>query len=150
MKNTNSTLLVSDAVPCNYMRCILVSCPLGKSCLRNIAWRNLRSDSDAVVVVNPKLATSADGCPYFASCIPERYAVGFTRMQQQMFPAQYSEFMAVCRKRFGRNGYFLRRRGAVPMPPSEQQFVRKVLDRVGVSADIAFDEYEERINWHGE
>lgn len=145
-----NTQINAASVPFNYQRCITSSCPVASSCLRSIAWRELRGDADRLTVLNPSLATETSDCPYFVSNVPERYAVGFTGMQERMFPAQYERFMNICRSHFGRNGYFVRRRGEQPLPPSEQRLVREALDRVGAAPDLDFDGYEERVNWSGE
>lgn len=144
------TEITTDSVPFNYQRCTTSSCPLLSSCLRSIAWRELRGNAISFTVLNPSLTTEASGCPYFVNSVPERYAVGFTQMQAQMLPAQYERFMSICRSRFGRNGYFVRRRGELPISPSEQKFIRETLNAVGGPQNVDFDAYEERINWFGE
>jgi hypothetical protein len=67
-----------------------------------------------------------------------------------MYPDQYSKFMSICINRFGRNPYFMRRRGETALPPSEQQFIRSVLKDVGVTEDLDFDAYEMRFTWNGD
>lgn len=137
-------------IPYGYARCLDGACPLAGTCLRAIAWKMSDSSDEFVTIVNPALVTASAGCPYYRSSAPERYARGFTRMQKRMYPDQYAAFMRECIRRFGRNEYFKRRRGETPMPLAEQSFVRDVLRRVGVPADLEFDAYEERVNWKGE
>ncbi len=67
-----------------------------------------------------------------------------------MYPDQYREFMLVCVSHFGRNPYFMQRLGAMPIPPSEQAFIRSVLKQVGAPDDLDFDGFEERVNWNGD
>lgn len=49
---------------------------------------------------------------------------------------------------FGRNPYYDRRRGAIAMPPEEQNYVLQVLKDVGVTEQMKFDSYTEAINWY--
>lgn len=146
MQNTTTNRFLKE-VPFNYARCIIQSCPLADRCLRGILWRNHVEDKAVLPVVNPALVSQSADCGYYADSEPSLYATGFRGMQEHMLPRQYESFMRTCRARFGRNGYYLRRRGDLPMPPAEQQFVRSVLKQIGVSDDICFDGYEQRVNW---
>lgn len=138
------------SIPYGYEACLPCDCPRRDHCLRAWAWSHRDSSQRQYVVLNPDL-TSADGhCPFFCYDQPQRYALGFTNFQQRMYPGQYQQFMSACIDRFGRNPYFMRRRGEKPLPPSEQAFIRCVLKQVGAPSDLDFDGFEERINWNGD
>jgi hypothetical protein len=49
--------------------------------------------------------------------------------------------------KFGRNPYFVRRRGERLLPPSEQEIVLTVLKDIGIEKELKFDSYEECIDW---
>lgn len=53
----------------------------------------------------------------------------------------------ILRAKFGRNPYFLRRRGERLLPPEEQKFILDTLKQVGVTQEMKFDAYEEKIYW---
>ena len=131
-----------------YAACTSVTCPQANTCLRSWAWHHTDDEPWCVEVVNPRF-TSEDGhYPYYCSNEPQRYARGFAHFQKRMYPDQYREFMSACIARFGRNPYFMRRRGDTPLPPSEQAFIRSVLKQVGAPSDLDFDAYEDRLNWN--
>ena len=75
------------------------------------------------------------------------FARGFTNFQKRMYPQQYDKFMTTLILHFGRNLYFKRRRGAVLLPPEEQEVIRLMLEKVGADSKMDFDKYEEHINW---
>ena len=65
-----------------------------------------------------------------------------------MFPAQFQKFKAIVMGRFGRNPYYERRRGEVPLSPAEQAFVLGALRQAGITEEFTFDRYEEMISWY--
>ncbi len=143
--NNNAT-----AIPHNYEACLTNNCPQREHCLRAWVWDNRKSSVQRYVVLNPDLTTSDGHCSFYCDDQPQRYALGFTNFQRRLFPDQYKQFMSACITRFGRNPYFMRRRGDTPMSPSEQAFIRSVLKQIGAPEDIDFDGFEERINWYGD
>lgn len=143
--NNNAT-----AIPHNYEACLTNNCPQREHCLRAWVWDNRKSSVQRYVVLNPDLTTSDGHCPFYCNDQPQRYALGFTNFQRRLYLDQYKQFMSACIARFGRNPYFMRRRGDTPMSPSEQAFIRSVLKQIGAPEDIDFDGFEERINWYGD
>ena len=143
--NNNAT-----AIPHNYEACLTNNCPQREHCLRAWVWDNRKSSVQRYVVLNPDLTTSDGHCPFYCDDQPQRYALGFTNFQRRLYPDQYKQFMSACIARFGRNPYFMRRRGDTPISPSEQAFIRSVLKQIGAPEDIDFDGFEERINWYGD
>lgn len=143
--NNNAT-----AIPHNYEACLTNNCPQREHCLRAWVWDNRKSSVQRYVVLNPDLTTSDGHCPFYCNDQPQRYALGFTNFQRRLYPDQYKQFMSACIARFGRNPYFMRRRGDTPMSPSEQAFIRSVLKQIGAPEDIDFDGFEEQINWYGD
>ena len=140
----------APSIPHNYEACLTNNCPQREHCLRAWVWDNRKSSVQRYVVLNPDLTTSDGHCPFYCDDQPQRYALGFTNFQRRLYPDQYKQFMSACIARFGRNPYFMRRRGDTPMSPSEQAFIRSVLKQIGAPEDIDFDGFEERINWYGD
>lgn len=137
-------------VPAGFLHCVRRECPIAATCLRARLWATLSSDKEvtSVQVLNPALATATDACPFYRSSAPAVYAFGFQNMQRKMFPQQYDTFRNLLISRLGRTAYFEYRRGNRPLSPQGQQMIRDALKRAGVSADLDFDRYEERINWY--
>ena len=136
-------------MPSYFSACISSTCPKREHCLHAWAWQHRDPKSWLVDVINPDYTSEDGNCSYYCDDQPQRYARGFENFQKRMYPDQYKSFMYACIARFGRNPYFMRRRGETPLPPSEQAFIRQVLKRVGAPDDLEFDAYEDRINWDG-
>lgn len=136
------------SIPYGYEACLPCDCPQRNHCLRAWAWSHQTvacSDMSCSTPTSPNstvIALSIATIPH--SVMP----FGFTNFQQRMYLGQYQQFMSACIDRFGRNPYFMRRRGDTPLPPSEQAFIRSVLKQVGAPSDLDFDAFEERINWN--
>ncbi len=139
-------MFISD-IPYNYAMCMKKDCPQAAICLRSIAWSMVSTDEPFVRIVNPSLASSNTDCPFYRDSSPVRFAKGFVKMKDEMTTKQYSEFMYRLIGKFGRNPYFVRRRGERLLPPSEQEIVLKVLKDIGIEKELKFDSYEECIDW---
>lgn len=136
--------------PAEYMACTSTNCPQASTCLRAWAWNHTDDDPQVIRVVNPKYAAADGNCRYYCSNAPQRFARGFAHFQKRMFPDQYDKFCSACIQRFGRNPYFMRRRGDTLMSPSEQQFIRSLLKKIGAPEDLDFTAYELRWNWNND
>jgi len=105
------------------------------------------ADELVLHVFNPEAVKGGEDCRYFRELKLERYAVGFTQMQEEMKPRQYAVFSGHLQAHWGRNPYFDRRAGKRWLPPKEQEDVRKALRHAEMPEDMEFDRYEYRINW---
>ena len=97
-------------------------------------------------MVNPLRTESSEKCKFFRSDALATYAKGFIRMQQEMLPRQYQEFMIRLIGKFGRTGYFERRRGERLCTPKEIEIVRSVLQELGLP-QLEFDNYLQKHNF---
>jgi hypothetical protein len=134
--------------PAGYPVCVHSECPKAAECLHRIAFEELRTEMTYMRLLNPDHCSADDSCTNFRSNKPLRYARGFKQMQRHMYPDQYVRFMTILIMEFGRNPYYDRRRGVIPMPPEEQKLVLQVLKRVGVTEELKFDSYVDAINWY--
>lgn len=100
-------------------------------------------------IINPRKLPADDSgdCAFFRDATPVTYAFGFKKMQGRMFPAQYVAFKNILMARYGRNPFFERRKGAFPLSPKEQAWIKRAARRAGVEAEFEFDSYEERYHW---
>ena len=133
-------------VPDGYTLCAMDDCPLAGHCLRQMAMQVLTKRLWAVSIVNPRRTQPSYQCEYYRSDEPQIFARGFVAMKEEMLPRQYKVFMTRLQSRFGRTGYFERRRGDKLCSPSEIKFVQEVLDDLGLS-HLGFDAYEEHYEW---
>lgn len=136
-------------VPGNFAHCCAEDCKMAEQCLRAAAWRCIGNERATARVVNPNLINKDGECKYFRTADKVDYAKGFCKMQKRMYPEQYEEFSSILISHFGRNAYFVRRRGEMTMPPSEQEIVREALKKCGADAAMEFDEYLPAYDFRG-
>ena len=134
-------------VPDGYTVCIKSDCPLANNCLRQLAMQVLTKQNKIVRIVNPLLTQPSEQCEFFRSDEPQVYARGFAAMKEEMLPRQYKVFMSRLQSKFGRTGYFERRRGDRLCSPKDIKAVEAVLKDLGLQ-HLGFDAYEQRYNWN--
>jgi len=135
-----------NEVPYGFMHCLETDCPMAEHCLRQIAMQALPKDEMSVRILNPQRVTSSEKCEFYRSDEPQVYTRGFVKMKQEMLPRQYNEFMYRLIGKFGRTGYFERRRGERLCSPKEIAEVEAVLKDIGLE-HLKFDAYEKHYNW---
>jgi hypothetical protein len=67
-------------------------------------------------------------------------------MKEEMLPRQYKVFMSRLQSKFGRTGYFERRRGDRLCSPKDIKAIEAVLKDLGLQ-HLGFDAYEQQYNW---
>ena len=134
-------------VPDGYTVCIKSDCPLANNCLRQLAMQVLTKQNKIVRIVNPLLTQPSEQCEFYRSDEPQVYACGFAAMKEEMLPRQYKVFMSRLQSKFGRTGYFERRRGDRLCSPKDIKAIEAVLKDLGLQ-HLGFDAYEQRYNWN--
>ena len=134
-------------VPDGYTVCIKSDCPLANNCLRQLAMQVLTKQNKIVRIVNPLLTQPSEQCEFYRSDEPQVYARGFAAMKEEMLPRQYKVFMSRLQSKFGRTGYFERRRGDRLCSPKDIKVIEAVLKDLGLQ-HLGFDAYEQRYNWN--
>ncbi len=134
-------------VPGGYGLCTRNDCVVCNHCLRHIAYNDVVTDELWVINhVNPLRVKPTAECDYFRTDELATYAKGFVKMKQEMLPRQYDEFMCRLIGKFGRTGYYERRRGERLCTPSEIKAIRTVLQELKLP-DLEFDGYVKQFNW---
>lgn len=119
---------------------------MGEHCLRQKA-RQMLGESDKIVkVVNPLLTQPSEQCEFYRSDEPQVFARGFAAMKEEMLPRQYKMFMNRLQGKFGRTGYFERRRGERLCSPEDINVIQYILKELGLQ-HLGFDAYERHFNW---
>ena len=134
-------------VPDGYTVCIKSDCPLANNCLRQLAMQVLTKQNKIVRIVNPLLTQPSEQCQFYRSDEPQVYARGFAAVKEEMLPRQYKVFMSRLQSKFGRTGYFERRRGDRLCSPKDIKAIEAVLKDLGLQ-HLGFDAYEQRYNWN--
>ena len=115
-------------------------------CLHQLAMRLLTDYYKIIRVVNPLLTKLSAQCEFYRTDELQTYARGFKNMQMEMLPRQYSMFMYRLIGKFGRTGYFERRRGERLCTPADIKLIEEVLEELGLKK-LSFDKYVKQYNW---
>jgi len=144
--NNNKKFTMKD-VPGGYGLCTRNDCAVCNHCLRHMAYNDVVTKELWVINhVNPLRVVPNAQCPYFRTDELATYGKGFVKMKQEMLPRQYDEFSCRLISKFGRTGYYERRRGERLCSPSEMKVVRAVLHDLGLP-NLEFDSYVKKLNW---
>ncbi len=142
-------------VPKDFRLCTNAKCPWRKTCLRQLAMQVLPDSEEQILAVNPNLTAhpeaTADGacnCPFYRENRPVTYARGFTQMEERMTVSQFRSYRAMFLSVYSRSSFYDRRNGSIPLPPTEQALIRRMLSDIGFTIDDPFDRYEEHFNWN--
>ena len=134
-------------VPGGYGLCTRNDCAVCNHCLRHIAYNDVVTEELWVINhVNPLRVKLTAECEFFRTDELATYGKGFVKMKQEMLPRQYDEFSCRLISKFGRTGYYERRRGERLCSPSEMKVVRAVLHDLGLP-NLEFDSYVKKLNW---
>ena len=137
----------SKEVPDYYTLCIKSDCPMANHCLRQMAMNVLTKKYKMVQIVNPLFTEPSEKCEFYRSDEPQIFARGFAKMQEGMLPWQYKTFSCRLQGKFGRTGYFERRRGEKLCSPTDIMIIKTVLEEIGLQ-HLSFDAYEQLYNWN--
>ena len=134
-------------VPGGYGLCTRNDCAVCNHCLRHMAYNDVVTEELWVINhVNPLRVKLTAECEFFRTDELATYGKGFVKMKQEMLPRQYDEFSCRLISKFGRTGYYERRRGERLCSPSEMKVVRAVLHDLGLP-NLEFDSYVKKLNW---
>ena len=134
-------------VPGGYGLCTRNDCAVCNHCLRHIAYNDVVTEELWVINhVNPLRVKLTAECEFFRTDELATYGKGFVKMKQEMLPRQYDEFKCRLIGKFGRTGYYERRRGERLCSPSDIQKIRAVLQELKLP-ELEFDGYVKKHNW---
>lgn len=135
-------------VPYSFGLCAAENCPKATTCLRRIAIQYAPVNRIFLPTMNPNRIKVGKGCEYYCSNEKIRFALGFIRTTNALTVRMASTFRYRMISYFGRKNYYLKRRGALKITPTEQMQVIKVAKELGVILDDYFDGYIEEYNWN--
>lgn len=133
-------------LPYRFALCWRDDCEVCDHCLRHIGYKEVTKDLCVITHVNPLRVDPSAKCEFFRTDELATYAKGFVKMQEEMIPRQYEEFSTRLIGKFGRTGYYDRRRGDRLCTPSEIEAIRSVLKEIGLP-DLKFDSYLKQYNF---
>ena len=139
--------ITANDVPGGFAMCTCDDCKVCNHCLRHLAYNLVGKDKKLLLLVNPLKVVPTEACEFFRTDELATYARGFKNMQKSMIPGQYETFSCRLIGKFGRTGYYERRRGERLCSPKDIETVRAVLQEIGLP-DLEFDGYLKQVNWY--
>ena len=126
--------------------CIKEECKMADICLRIKGFKTATNEDEHLTIVNPNVATGDKGCPYLSAMIRVRSACGFKKVFDELPSGKAKEIFHQLYASFGKNQYYDRKNGKLPLDDFEQEAIRKVFRSYGYEGEV-FDRYEEVDEW---
>ena len=135
-----------DQLSYDYAHCAGTHCEKASQCLHHTAYTMLgTSTRERYMVVNEKVITEKQSCPFFAPDRKERFAWGISRIYDNVRVADLSDIRQNLIYTFGRTVYYWIKREERVLTESEQAEIRDIFTERGYdSSAIEFDSYGEQ------
>lgn len=137
-----------QSAPYDFAHCFDSRCTCADKCLRHFLGEHIPAERDYVTTVNPlKVGKSEKSCPFFRPKKIVRLAVGMIHLYDNL---NYRDAVAVKREishTLGRGIYYRIRNGERPIQPGEQDYIRRVFRKHGITTEPVFDGYKEEYEW---
>ena len=135
-----------DQLSYDYAHCAGTHCEKASQCLHHTAYTMLgTSTRERYMVVNEKVITEKQSCPFFAPDRKERFAWGISRIYDNVRVADLSDIRQNLIYTFGRTVYYWIKREERVLTESEQAEIRDIFTDMGYdSSAIEFDSYGEQ------
>ena len=133
--------------PKGYAVCFRKECPLAQSCLRQLSADD-PSEERFISVVNLSLVRgAAKQCPFYKSSEKVRVAYGIDHIFNDIPFSKHKQVFHSVKNYFGKSTYYRIANKRRPIWPNEQEYVRQVFARNGISEPVEFGEYQDIYNW---
>ncbi len=131
-----------------YAVCHSNECPLREHCLHSFLKDYVPEEYPVVTCINlrnPKMQKT--DCPSYMSSEPVRMPLGLKAMYYDMPKHLEQSIKNHLINLFNRKRYYQFHSGYQPVPPAEEQVIRRVLVEFGWTQEPAFDGYVEEYLW---
>ena len=130
----------------DYAHCAGTHCKKASQCLHHTAYTMLgTSTRERYMVVNEKVITEKQSCPFYAPDCKERFAWGISRIYDNVRVVDLSGYPPESYRHFGRTAYYRIKRKERVLTESEQKEIRDIFTDMGYDGStIEFDRYEEQ------
>lgn len=136
------------AVPHAFIHCLHAQCPRAAECLRYQVVLHVPAEHHSISIVNPSY-TPAKGkeCTYFLPDRMQRFALGIQHLFDKL---PHDDAIIIKRQmiaHFTRSTYYRYWRKERALTPDDQEYIRKLYLRRGITDEPAYDEYREQYVW---
>lgn len=144
----NDNKLKNKTVPFNYARCYNEQCPKACNCLRQVAALLTTADASYISIVNPMCipATGID-CPHFQNAEKIHVAWGISHLLDNVPYKDGTNIKQQLIGHFGKTLYYRFYREERFLSPADQNYIRQLFHRKGITEEPVFDSYTDEYNW---
>lgn len=137
-----------ESIPGGFAYCMDGQCKQAATCLRHLASQQLTPERKVFSIVNPACTTpQEDSCPFFKEVQTVRYALGITRLLDDLPHNKAVAARQYINAGFSKGTIYRIRKKERLITPEEQEFIRRVFVRIGIEAEPVFDQYVEQYAW---
>ena len=135
--------------PYSFAHCLNSECLRAEICLRRQIALRMPKERGLVTVVNPEhVVPSGEDCKFFVPDQPEQYARGITHLLDRVPHNDAVIIKQQMIEHFGQTNYYRFSRKERLIKPHEQEYIRILFHKRGVTEEPAFDEYVEYYDLH--
>ena len=144
----NDNKLKNKTVPFNYARCYNEQCPKACNCLRRMAALLTTADTSYISIINPMCipATGID-CPHFQNAEKIHVAWGISHLLDNVPYKDGTNIKQQLIGHFGKTLYYRFYREERFLSPTDQNYIRQLFRRKGITEEPVFDSYTDEYNW---
>lgn len=131
-----------------FVHCFHPQCPRADECLRHLSAQHIPADIKRVVALNPNNVSPDDaGCPMFLPSEKVRIAWGTRGMFDDLPLKAAKAIRKTLILHFGKTRFFRLQRKESCLTPAEQDYIRRVFLRHGVTSEPVYEFYTEEYQW---
>lgn len=135
-------------LPETFAHCLNEQCERADGCLRRQAALRMPAERGIVTIVNPAHITpTGEDCSYFKADCLLRFARGITHLLDQVPHSDAVVIKQQLLSHFGRTHFYRFWRKERLLSPGQQEYIRQLFLKRGISGDPVFDEYVEQYEW---
>lgn len=137
-----------SSVPHKFIHCLNGQCKHANSCLRYQVTRYIPEQRSNFIIANPACTTpEGETCPFFMSDQRETFALGITHLLDDI---PHQEVKVIKRQLIAclnKATFYRCWRKERLIKPAEQEQIRQIFLRNGITTPPRFDEYVEEYDW---
>ncbi|ADV45068.1 DUF6078 family protein [Bacteroides helcogenes] len=135
-------------VPYDFDHCQQAQCPQADTCLRRLAAIHAPKTLHSMKTVNPNnLPADLAKCPYFLTTQKVRIAWGIKDFLNRLPLEDAKAIRRTLIYHFTKTHYYRLQRKERYLRPEEQEYIRQLFRRYGVTDEPTYEYYTEEYNW---
>lgn len=135
------------SVPHNFAYCLNEKCKHSTKCLLYLVSKQLTQERTVFSIVNPDCTMpQADSCPFFKADKIYRYALGISRLFEDLPHSKAIAIKQAINANFSKETFYRIQKEKRLITPTEQNIIRQIFIH-DIHTDPLFDKYIEQYDW---